>query len=896
MQDDNESGGSETDFKRINRWLEARLRGDNAEELPDDLAEDPRAQRMLAFARSPIDGLEDSPLSDPGFNNELAAALAETDELGPGSQIGPFRIDRAIAAGGMGAVYLARRIEGGFNQQVALKVVIGTHPNEDSLRQFAREREVLARLEHPGIARLIDGGTTERGRPWFAMEYVEGEAIDRYADRHRLSVDARIELFCQVCRALEYAHGRLVLHRDIKPSNVLVAPDGVVKLLDFGLGRIEESLDISDGEVTQLSARWLTPEYASPEQLRGEPVTLQSEVYQLGTLLYRLLCSTPPFRMDDTSPMDLMRIVCEVTPERPSRRWLSGAREQLENAANFGTGPEPLARRLQGDLDNIVLCALAKSPERRYLNVGELLADLERHFEHRPVHARAATRGYRLAKFLRRYRVPVATAASVFALVSAALVVIAMQAGDLAVQRDAAERDSERARIAAAQAQRVSDYLVQLFRAASPTQSGGRDISVLDILHQGAEQIDALDESPLVQAEMLKALALANRELLEFETADQLLARAQLLLQDNPDAAVHDLAEILVWRGRILHQNDQYELGEGYHRQALALLDASSPDPEVLKVRALALNHLGISSATLNRHPEAERELRESMRIFAEIGDSDSAMEVANNLAAFFAYAGNPEKAAPLFAEQLAHRRRTLGPDDPLTVQSMRNLAATLMDSGDIETAEPLFVEVLERDSAIYGAESARAGATLYRLGRIALARGRHDLAVEQLSDALRLRSTARGGNHSTVAAIKPWLARALEASGDPVLAERHLDETVEIYREIYGESHRSVADTLIQLAGLRVRLGRFQTALASYRQAGSVIESLDGYPREECLSGLLDLAEAGIEGGAAEVARDALAEALPMAEKEKWSEFGDRVRLLARIESIEQRLSMAAR
>lgn len=893
MQDDKGTGA---DLGRINRWLEARLRGETADELPDDLADDPRAQRMLAFARAPIDSLEDSPLADPGFNSEFAAALAETGELGPGSRIGPFRIERAIAAGGMGAVYLASRIEGGFNQQVALKVIIGSHPNADSLRQFAREREVLARLEHPGIARLIDGGATERGRPWFAMEYVDGEPVDRYADRHRLSVDARIELFCQICRALEYAHGRLVLHRDIKPSNVLVTPAGAVKLLDFGLGRIEESLDISDGEATQLSSRWLTPEYASPEQLRGEAVTLQSEVYQLGTLLYRLLCNAPPFRMDDTSPMDLMRIVCEVTPECPSRRWRPGARGQLEHAAKFGTTPDALARRLQGDLDNIVLCALAKSPERRYRTVGELLADLQRHFDHRPVHARAATRGYRLAKFLRRYRMPIATAASVFALVSAALVVIAMQASDLAVQRDAAERESERARVAAAQAQRVSDYLVGLFRAASPTQSGGRDISVLDLLHQGAVQIDALDESPLVQAEMLKALALANRELLEFETADELLARAQQLLQDNSYAATHDLAEILVWRGRILHQNDQYEVGEGYHRQALALLDASSPDPEVLRVRALALNHLGISSAALNRHAAAESELRESMEIFAAIGDDDNAMEVANNLAAFFAYIGNPEKAVPLFAEQLEHRRRTLGPDDPLTVQSMRNLAATLMDSGDIESAEPLFVEVLERDSAIYGAESARAGATLYRLGRIAMERGRHNRAVEQLSEALRLRMNTRGGNHSTVATIKSWLARALEANGDPVLAERHLDETVEIYREIYGDSHRAVADTLIQLAGFHLRRDRFRMALSSYRQAGGVIETLDGYPPEDCLVGLLELAEASIEAGESEVARDALAEALPMAGEENWPEAGERAPLLARIGAIEQRLTMAAR
>lgn len=340
-------------------------------------------------------------------------AVADS-EIPPGTEIGGYRIVREIGRGGMGAVYLAMRQ--GFHQQVALKIIKRGMDTEQIIRRFVMERDVLASLNHPNIARLLDGGHTPDGLPFIAMQYIEGETITDFCDQQRLTIEARIELFRKVCKAVAYAHHNLV-HRDIKPSNILVTRDGEPKLLDFGIAKLlaPEASDLTR-ELTAAGANLLTPDYASPEQIRGERVTTVSDIYSLGVLLYELLFGRRPFRLQNRPSAEVLRIVSEQEPSAPSTAALTKAEALEESGTKPSLTPETVAvsrnerparlhKRLRGDLDNIVLTALRKDPLRRYSSVEQFSEDLERHLSGLPVMARPATFAYQVSKFVQRNRI-----------------------------------------------------------------------------------------------------------------------------------------------------------------------------------------------------------------------------------------------------------------------------------------------------------------------------------------------------------------------------------------------------------------------------------------------------------------------------------------------------------
>ena len=476
-----------SDLKALDQWLQARLEG--ADIAPPEGLEQ-QAHALLQAAEANADSQAWSPLENSEFRDDLAAALGAANRYPPGTRIGAFTLQHELGAGGMGVVYLAERSAGGFSQQVALKLLSDRFSRPEHIQQFNRERQLLARLEHPGIARLIDGGISDDGQPWFAMEYVEGLPLDDYARQNKLNIRQRLELILQLCQALDYAHSKLVLHRDIKPSNIIVDQSGRLKLLDFGLGRARELDADSDQTITQVAWRWLTPDYASPEQVRGEPITLASEIYQLGLVMYRLLSLRAPYHVGETSPAAMVETICTTVPQVPSDQWQQPADTELpQRALQMESTPDAVRRHLRGDLDNIIMMALAKKPDERYRNLGELMEDIRRHLDNQPVRARAATTAYRLQKFLLRYRAGVTTAAIVFLLISTALVVITLQSVQLAAQRDNARSAEQRALLEAAKARQVRDYLTGLFEQASPRNDGGRDITAYDLLQQGAKDL-----------------------------------------------------------------------------------------------------------------------------------------------------------------------------------------------------------------------------------------------------------------------------------------------------------------------------------------------------------------------------------------------------------------------
>lgn len=459
-------------------------------------------------------------LSDTGVADDPTASLAEAvtialsdeeqKELLQESNIGPYKIIRRIGQGGMGAVYLAARDDDQFKKQVAIKLIRRGMDSEFVLRRFRNERQILAGLDHPNIARLLDGGTTEDGRPYFVMEYIEGKRITDYADEHRLETAERLRLFVQVCSAVHYAHQNLVIHRDIKPSNIIVTADGTPKLLDFGIAKLlNPELAAQTIEATALAVRLMTPEYASPEQVRGEQITTSSDVYSLGVLLYELLTGHRPYRIASRLPDDIARVVCEEQPQKPSTAVARvvtaentggsmGVTLTPESVSRTRDGqPDKLRRKLSGDIDNIVLMAMRKEPQRRYASVDQLSNDIKRHLDGRPVIARKDTLAYRASKFIRRHKA---------GMLAAVLILITLIGGVAATlrQRARAERRFDDVR------QLANSFLFEFHDAIRdlPGSTAARGL----VVKRALEYLDSLAKESTDDPSLLRELATAYQK------------------------------------------------------------------------------------------------------------------------------------------------------------------------------------------------------------------------------------------------------------------------------------------------------------------------------------------------------------------------------------------------
>ncbi|MGK2935923.1 MAG: WD40 repeat domain-containing serine/threonine protein kinase [Gemmatimonadaceae bacterium] len=622
--------------------------------------------------------------------SSFAASIIEEGGAGPEipgggqSMFGPYRVCREIGRGGMGAVYLAERSDDQYQKQVALKVLPPRRGGDGrGLQRFLDERQILAALDHPGIARLLDGGITDDGVPWFAMEYIDGKPIDMYCDDLRLPVEKRLELFCQVCAAVQYAHRNLVVHRDLKPSNILVSATGRVALLDFGIARLIAEDAATLAAATATGDRLLTPLYASPEQMRGEPASTAVDVYALGLLLHALLTGNYPYRLSNLESYEVARAVLEQEPERPS---LSIAREggpvssrtahrtPEERALARGTTPVKLARRLRGDLDAIVLMAIDKEPGRRYATAEQLETDVGRHLARLPVLATAQSGVYVLRKFVRRHRAGVAMA------VAAAIVVVSFAAA-MTVQRSRIARERD-------QAEQLSGFFINTFRRITPGDSG---IAARDILDSATAHIDEdLSASPEQRARITYEMARAYHGLDVNGRARELLD-ASLTLQRGFDPRPNlAIAETQNLRGAVLLAEGQADLAEQAYSEALTLrrreLGADHAD--------VARSLVGISSVLLaqRRFAESVQAAREAVAIDrsrgpggrADLGRSSGALGHA------LMGVGDAAGAAAHFRRALSLVRETLSEEHSAVAAALFDLALALHATGDVRGADSL--------------------------------------------------------------------------------------------------------------------------------------------------------------------------------------------------------------
>src|SRR5215475_7110510 len=401
-----------------------------------------REVESLLAAHEPAEGF----LATPALKIATEQIAEEQARSIVGRQLGHYRLLSQLGAGGMGEVYLAARADDQYRKQVAIKLVKRGMDTDNILRRFRHERQILAALDHPNISRLLDGGVSEDGLPYFVMEYIAGSPITEYCDSHQLSTEARLELFRQVCAAVHYAHQNLVVHRDLKPGNILVTEEGAPRLLDFGIAKVfNPELAYPTLDLTAPETRLITPEYASPEQVRGEPITTASDIYSLGVVLYELLTGHHPYSARNLPPSEIIRIVCEKEPEKPSDSiadyglQVADSKSRWPLVSRFKTRMRFLTRNpqsLRGDVDNIVLMALRKEPQRRYGSVMQFSEDLRRHLEGLPVIARKDTLGYRSAKYLQRHKAGVAAAAVIVALVIGFIVSLAVKSARVTRERD----------------------------------------------------------------------------------------------------------------------------------------------------------------------------------------------------------------------------------------------------------------------------------------------------------------------------------------------------------------------------------------------------------------------------------------------------------------------------
>ena len=861
------------------RWQQVKALFEAVVELPE-----PERRRYLDAAGIGVDlraEVEDLVASDDGHRTVLEQPLAASlaDILPPliaaGQRLGPYRIEQEIGRGGMAVVYAARRDDEQYRQKVAIKVIKRGMDTDSILARFRQERQILAQLSHPYIARLLDGGTTPDGLPFLVMEHIEGEPIDCFCQA--LGLHERIEIFAKVCDAVQFAHRNLVVHRDLKPSNILVA-DAEPKLLDFGIAKL-----LDDGEhamaspETAVGTRPMTPNYASPEQIRGELITTASDVYALGVLLFELLAGRSPRRIEDRPPAAVAAGLRQRIPERPS-----------------AAACQPWSRRLRGDLDTIVGKAMQPEPERRYGSAGELADDLRRHLAGFPVAARRDSLTYLLGKFVRRQRMAFGAACLVVLSLLVGVFLAAWQARRADRARDIAE--AERAK-----AVEVSSFLVELFQISEPGRApaggSGDTVTARQLLDEGALRISrGLEDQPGVRAALMETIGVAFLELGLYARAEPLLLKAQDLHDDATTdgitsnlnvgrlrvaQGVYDEGEALLRRAlsRARQLGPEHPLvSESLNRLGLVLLYQGRLDPseqvlrEALDLRlrgadpvdqAISMHNLALVLKEKSQFADAEALYRQALELnVQELGEQHPDVTVnRNNLAEILRAQGRCKLALPLYEDNLDLQRQLFGEHHPTFAITQNNLAGCLKDLGQLDQAEALYRSSLEIRRLAFEEAHPDVLGSLNNLAGIYFQRGELDRAEELYRQVVDLQRPS--GEAAHLARNLNNLAVVLTRRGDWPAAEALYREALAMASDELGEEHAEVLGRRQNLAAVLLKAGRLQDAEAEFRRVAEARQRILGSGHPDTAKSHLGLARALLEQEHASEAEVVLRQAL---------------------------------
>ncbi len=699
-------------------------------------------------------------------------------------EFGPYRILKLLGEGGMGVVYLAERTD--LSTEVAVKVLRDAWLSPARRERFVSEQRTLAQLNHPSIARLYDAATLPDGTPYFVMEYVEGVPLTQYCREHQCSIEERLRRFRSVCEAVEHAHGHAVIHRDLKPSNILVKSDGSVRLLDFGIAKQLESLDLQVDQ-TMTGLRLMTPAYAAPEQIRGDRIGVNTDVYSLGVIFYELLTGQLPFDLSNLTPAEAATIIVEHEPGKPSATVKRDTNVEAANAHALS-----VSKTAWADLDVLCLTAMHKDPLRRYRSVEALVRDIDHYLKGEPLEARPDTLHYRTAKFVRRNSNAVATAAFVFAVIITLVTFFTVR---LAKARDTAMAE-------AARTQRIQQFMTTLFQGGDEAAGPSDSLRVVTIVDRGVQQAKSLNSDPKAQAELYQNLGGIYQKLGKFDQADSLLRsaldqRKLLFGADSPE-----VAESLVALGLLRSDQAHLEDAENLARQGLEM-DRRHLPPDHPAV-AKAMIALGRVLAERGSYDKAIQTLNEAVRIESAPGvaPADLAASLAELADAQYS-AGHYEICNSLYHRLLDMHQRLYGERHPLVAKDLGNLGAVQIDLGYYSEAERFDRQALDITESYYGKDHPETATDLTKLGRALQYQKKYDEADDVLRRALAIQEHVFGPVH-------PSVADTVNELGNIASMRDHLDESeaqfrrvVDIYRTIYGDHHFYVAIALSNLAGI---------------------------------------------------------------------------------------------
>jgi serine/threonine-protein kinase len=790
------------------RWLAASPYLNQALDLPPE-RRDAWLQELEATQPAiAIDLRQLLAVQTDSFGSFLSGQALPSGELGhsyQGEVIGNYRVLRELGSGGMAVVYLAERADGHFEQHVALKILRFGADSAEARRHFAQERQILASLEHPAIARLIDGGITCGGLPYLAMEYVEGVPIDRFCDQRRLGITERLRLFLKVAAAVQYAHHRLIVHRDLKPSNIVVTPEGTVKLLDFGIAKLlDPDAFVHAAPPTRDMVRLMTPEYASPEQACGDPITTATDVHQLGRLLYELLTGRSPYPQRARNSLALLRALLESEPCRPSA-CLSQAETPLEaderaSLERICTARAVTAQRLRqtlrGDLDAILLMALHKEPPRRYASVAQLGDDIERYLQRLPVSAYQGVRLYRAKKFLQRHLGGVVIAAWV---TCTFVLLIAWYTVQLAGERDRAAAEAQRARREAATAEQIAEFLSGVFRGSN-SRVARADTTARELLDRGAERIEAeLAQQPAVQARLLNVIGSVYSQYELRDRARALIERALQLNLQQFGAGSLEVAESKLALAAIIRNHDD-------------LLAARQLIDEVLEVRqrrlgpehidvADTLHALAINLGRQGQSSAAIQTCQRALEIYARTVSQydERAVNARITLGAALLTSGDPMRVRAHYEQLVPIIERSLGAEHRNLAVSLTNLASAKMQLEDYQGVEQHLQRALRILQRLYAPDHSNIQIVSITLGTLYFATGRFPEAAGRFEQAIATSHRVGAAQRGLEATAQDLMGQLLRAAGRFEAARPRFQAALDTWRQFSGKTGQDYA---LSLAG----------------------------------------------------------------------------------------------
>ncbi|MFU8860806.1 MAG: tetratricopeptide repeat protein [Cyclonatronaceae bacterium] len=773
----------------------------------------------------------------------LAVSAVKTGQMA-GQRIGNYRIVTELGHGGMGSVYLAERADGEFMQRVALKLLHNPLATEQQVQRFRSERQILAALEHENIARLLDGGVTEQGLPYYVMELAEGLPVDEYCDKQRLTIEERLELFQDVCRAVQHAHRNLVVHRDLKPSNIFVTNDGRVKLLDFGIAKVlgNGGSVLTEGALTCPGLLPLTPAYASPEQIRGGTITTASDIYQLGVVLYELLSGYRPYKIEGRSPAEVEKTICDTDPKWPgnqlslsnlTRNSESGEISRICGARS--TGLRQLRKQLHGDAGTIVMKAMSKEPNRRYESAEQLGEDIRRFLANKPVKAHPDSRLYRARKFLRRNPVEIVAAVLIAILIAGYQITTTWHSHRTEAALEQAQRESGKSA-------QVVEFMLGIFEAGDPLASPGDHVTARELMQRGLDEANRLDGQPELQANMFNVIGKVYTSLGRYRDAAEVLERAVEIKRkysgdEGTETAryMNDLAVALTRLGR-------YEEAHSIYRESLAILTGQFGEyhPEVANTMMLMGSWVPVTDIdTATELRQNVLEIRRSIYGDDHLLTADAYMKVGAIMRARAA----PGPAIEAFGRALEIRLKELGPAHQDVAESMIFMADIYrMYNLDQKKAEVLYRDALAiQDETLGERHYARLhGLTSY--ATLLLENGKHGLAEELYLKNLLIRRNIYGEKHPSTAAGYGQLATGYKRMGNYELAVVNYRKSLDLWIEIMGADHVTVAGAMVGLGNVLVELHKFGEAESLLRQALQIHRKYQGVHHEALVLGAMGL------------------------------------------------------